>query len=86
MSKYSAKKVGKLTKPVGAGIKCQVSEKGALSIYGLNARFPVTLYWEQVLRVLSRADSIIAFMEANSTDLADKPEPKPAAEGGGYIP
>lgn len=43
-------------------ITLKVSEKGALSIYGMG-RFPVTLYKEQWLKVLEMADEIRAFRE-----------------------
>lgn len=50
----------------------KVSEKGALSIYGLG-RFPVTLYAGQWQRLLAAADTIKAFMTANQALLATKP-------------
>ena len=53
----------------------KVSEKGALSIYGLG-RFPVTLYRGQWERLLAHADTIRAFMAANTALLAEK-APKP---------
>jgi hypothetical protein len=46
----------------------KVSEKGALSIYGMG-RFPVTLYKEQWLRLLAMAEDIKAFIEANNDKL-----------------
>lgn len=49
----------------------KVSEKGALSVYGMG-RFPVTLYKEQWLRLLAMADDIKAFIEANNTNLKSK--------------
>lgn len=49
----------------------KVSEKGALSIYGLG-RFPVTLYAGQWERLLGAADQIKAFMTANAALLATK--------------
>ena len=49
----------------------KVSEKGALSIYGLG-RFPVTLYRGQIERLLGHADTIHAFIKANATLLATK--------------
>lgn len=49
----------------------KVSEKGALSIYGLG-RFPVTLYAGQWERLLGAADQIKAFMTANASLLATK--------------
>ncbi len=49
----------------------KVSEKGALSVYGMG-RFPVTLYKEQWLRLLSMAEEIKAFIEANQDRLKAK--------------
>ena len=49
----------------------KVSEKGALSIYGLG-RFPVTLYAGQWERLLAATDAIRAFMTANASLLATK--------------
>jgi hypothetical protein len=52
-------------------ISLKVSEKGALSLYGIG-RFPVTLYKEQWLRVLESAAEIKAFIEANNSRLKAK--------------
>lgn len=54
-------------------ITCKVSDKGALSVYGLG-RFPVTLYRSQWERLLApdTAQSIGAFIEANAALLAVK--------------
>lgn len=49
----------------------KVSEKGALSVYGMG-RFPVTLYKEQWLKLLGMADDIKAFIEANNESLKTK--------------
>ncbi len=49
----------------------KVSEKGALSVYGMG-RFPVTLYKEQWLRLLAMAEEIKAFIEANQGSLKSK--------------
>lgn len=49
----------------------KVSDKGALSIYGLG-RFPVTLYRGQWERLLSEADTISAFITANADRLTVK--------------
>ena len=49
----------------------KVSEKGALSVYGMG-RFPVTLYKEQWLKLLSMADEIKEFIEANNESLKTK--------------
>ena len=51
--------------------RLKVSEKGAVSIYGMG-RFPVTLYKEQWLRLLDMADEIRAFIAANDAQLKRK--------------
>jgi len=51
------------------GIK--VSEKGAVSVYGLG-RFPVTLYKEQWLKLLGMAGEIQAFIAENGSRLKVK--------------
>lgn len=53
------------------GISMKVSEKGAVSIYGLG-RFPVTLYKEQWLKLLEMADDIRAFIKENDAKLKTK--------------
>ena len=53
------------------GLSLKVSEKGAVSLYGVG-RFPVTLYKEQWLRLLSMGDEIKAFIEANNERLKTK--------------
>lgn len=59
-------------KKAGRGrLAMKVSEKGALSVYGMG-RFPVTLYKEQWLRLLEMADEIKAFIEANQDSLKSK--------------
>jgi len=52
-------------------IDYKVSEKGGVSVYGLG-RFPVTLYYEQWIRLLDQADEIRAFMEENKSRLKMK--------------
>jgi len=42
----------------------KIAEKGGMSAYGLG-RFPVTLYYEQWMKLLDRADQIRSFLEAN---------------------
>jgi len=49
----------------------RVSEKGAVSVYGLG-RFPVTLYKGQWLRLLSMADDIKRFISENEARLKVK--------------
>ena len=53
------------------GLSLRVSQKGALSVYGLG-RFPVTLYKEQWNRLLGMADEIKTFIKANENELATK--------------
>jgi len=52
-------------------ITLKVSEKGALSVYGLG-RFPVTLYRGQMERLIASVPQIKAFIEANSALFATK--------------
>jgi hypothetical protein len=49
----------------------KVSEKGALSVYGLG-RFPVTLYREQWEKLLGMANEIRQFIEENDDRLKKK--------------
>ncbi len=53
------------------GLSMKVSEKGAVSVYGLG-RFPVTLYQEQWLKLLDLADDIRAFIKENEGRLKKK--------------
>ena len=46
----------------------KVGEKGGVSVYGL-ARFPVTLYYEQWLRLLNAAQELRDFLETNKAKL-----------------
>lgn len=49
----------------------KVSEKGAVSVYGLG-RFPVTLYQEQWLKLLLMAEDIKTFIAENKDRLKAK--------------
>ncbi len=60
-----------LKKTTSKGLSMKVSEKGALSIYGMG-RFPVTLYKEQWLKLLDLVDDIRAFIKANDSALKSK--------------
>ena len=60
-----------LKKGASSSLRMKVSEKGALSIYGMG-RFPVTLYKEQWLKLLDMADDIRAFITANEAQLKAK--------------
>ncbi len=52
-------------------LSMKVSEKGALSVYGMG-RFPVTLYKEQWLKLLAIADEIKKFIDENDGRLKVK--------------
>jgi hypothetical protein len=45
----------------------RVGEKGGVSVYGLG-RFPVTLYYEQWIRLLDAAAELRAFLEENKAE------------------
>lgn len=60
-----------LKKGASTGITMKVSEKGALSVYGMG-RFPVTLYKEQWLKLLDMSNDIRAFIAANEGKLKTK--------------
>ncbi|MDA1298740.1 MAG: hypothetical protein O2868_01525 [Proteobacteria bacterium] len=57
-----------LKKGAARGLTMKVSQKGAVSVYGMG-RFPVTLYKEQWLKLLDMADDIHAFIDANEDQL-----------------
>ena len=53
------------------GLSLKVSEKGAVSLYGVG-RFPVTLYKEQWTKVLGMKDDIEKFLHDNAHLLKTK--------------
>jgi hypothetical protein len=53
------------------GSAIRVSEKGAVSVYGLG-RFPVTLYKEQWEKLLDMAEEIRAFIAEHEGELKTK--------------
>ncbi len=59
----------KLNKPRTLTLK--VSEKGAVSVYGMG-KFPVTLYFEQWIKLLDMAEQIRDFIQANKSKLKSK--------------
>jgi hypothetical protein len=52
-------------------ISCKVSEKGAMSVYGLG-RFPVTLYRQQWERLLGAKNELLAYIAAHLGELSVK--------------
>lgn len=57
--------------PKRGQLYCKVSEKGAVSVYGLQ-RMPVTLYVEQWERLLDFGDEVRQFLKANDAKLKRK--------------
>jgi hypothetical protein len=60
-----------LKKDAATGIRMKVSEKGAVSIYGMG-RFPITLYKEQWLKLLDMSSDIRNFIVENEAFLKSK--------------
>jgi len=48
-------------------LEFRVGEKGGVSVYGLG-RFPVTLYYEQWIRLLEATPQLREFLESNKAD------------------
>ena len=46
----------------------KISDKGGVSVYGLG-RFPVTLYYEQWIKLLDRAKDLRDFLDENKGKL-----------------
>ena len=65
------RKENEALKKGASGVRMKVSEKGAVSVYGMG-RFPVTLYQEQWLRLLNMSAEIRAFIAANEAQLKKK--------------
>lgn len=49
-------------------LEFKVGGKGGVSVYGLG-RFPVTLYYQQWIRLLDAADGLRVFLEENKSKL-----------------
>jgi hypothetical protein len=49
-------------------IEFKIGAKGGVSVYGLG-RFPVTLYYEQWIRLLDSAETLRTFLEENKSSL-----------------
>ena len=62
-------RVAELEKQKRTGsLQFKVSEKGGVSLYGLG-RFPVTLYYEQWVRLLDATQELRDFLETNKAKL-----------------
>ena len=57
--------------PARGTLYCKVSEKGAMSVYGLQ-RMPVTLYIEHWTRLLEFSDTLKQFLKDNDDKLKRK--------------
>lgn len=55
----------RLVKNATKAVTLKVSEKGAVSVYGMG-RFPVTLYQEQWLKLLGMSETITAFISTHA--------------------
>jgi hypothetical protein len=67
----ASKLLAELEQPKRGTLYCKVSEKGAISVYGLQ-RMPVTLYVEQWDRLLNFSDELRSFMKENDAKLKRK--------------
>ncbi|RZA06009.1 MAG: hypothetical protein EOP11_11405 [Proteobacteria bacterium] len=61
----------KQTRARGGALSLKVSQKGAVSLYGMG-RFPVTLYQEQWEKLLGHGEEIKAFITQNKSSLKTK--------------
>lgn len=59
------------SEPKRGSLYCKVSQKGAVSVYGLQ-RMPVTLYVEQWERLLNFGDEIRQFVADHDSELKRK--------------
>ncbi len=69
--KARVQELEKQTQRKRGSLDFKVSEKGGMSVYGLG-RFPVTLYYEQWIRLLDQTDQIREFLEANKAGMKMK--------------
>ena len=70
-------RIADLEKRLGAKqsgkLEFKVGDKGGVSVYGLG-RFPVTLYYEQWIKLLDAKEDLVAFLEANKSRLKLRPQ------------
>jgi len=70
-------RIAELEKRLGAKqsgkLEFRVGDKGGVSVYGLG-RFPVTLYYEQWIKLLDAKEDLLAFLEANKSRLKLRPQ------------
>ncbi len=63
-----------------SALEFRVSDKGGVSVYRLG-RFPVTLYYEQWVRLLDHAEELRECLEANKDKLKLKRQGEAAGAG-----
>jgi hypothetical protein len=70
-------RIAELEKQLGSKqsgkLEFKVGDKGGVSVYGLG-RFPVTLYYEQWIKLLDATEELRAFLEANKSRLKLRPQ------------
>jgi hypothetical protein len=70
-------RIADLEKRLGAKqsgkLEFKVGDKGGVSVYGLG-RFPVTLYYEQWIKLLHAKEDLLAFLDANKSRLKLRPQ------------
>jgi hypothetical protein len=71
LERLKAENAALKAKPARGAISMKVSEKGALSVYGMG-RFPVTLYKEQWSKLMEMREEILKFIEDNNERLKTK--------------
>ncbi len=67
----ATKLLEEIEQPKRGALYCKVSEKGAVSVYGLQ-RMPVTLYVEQWTRLLDFSEDLRTFLKDNDAKLKRK--------------
>ena len=75
----ASRQLAELEQPKRGVLYCKVSQKGGLSVYGLQ-RMPVTLYVEQWDRLLKFGDEILKFAKEHDSELKRKGESRPSAD------
>jgi hypothetical protein len=70
-------RISELEKQLGSKqsgkLEFRVGEKGGVSVYGLG-RFPVTLYYEQWIKLLDATEELRDFLEAHKGRLKLRPQ------------
>jgi hypothetical protein len=74
LTKQNAELQAKAKKSTG-GPSCKVTEKGAVSFYGVG-RFPVTLYKTQWEKLIGNIDMVKQFLTDNDAKLSVKEDKK----------